>query len=56
MADTFDYIIAGGGTSGCVVARRLADETGASILVVEAGEHNKDLENVHMVGGWVWTS
>jgi len=24
----------------------------ARILVVEAGPHNKDLENVHMVGGW----
>lgn len=48
MADTYDYIIAGGGTAGCVIARRLADEIDAKILVVEAGAHNKDLENVHM--------
>nr|OQO32079.1 hypothetical protein B0A51_00617 [Rachicladosporium sp. CCFEE 5018] len=52
MANTFDYIIAGGGTAGCVVAHRLADDTNAKILIVEAGAHNKDLENVHMVGGW----
>ena len=48
----YDYIICGGGTAGCVVAARLAEETDLRILVVEAGAHNKDLENVHMVGGW----
>lgn len=50
--DEYDFIICGGGTSGCVVAGRLADDANISILVVEAGPHNKDLENVHMVGGW----
>lgn len=50
--DEYDFIVCGGGTSGCVVAGRLAEDTGSSILVVEAGPHNKDLENVHMVGGW----
>ncbi|KAF2764378.1 alcohol oxidase [Teratosphaeria nubilosa] len=48
----YDYIICGGGTAGCVVAARLADELNARVLVIEAGAHNKDLENVHMVGGW----
>lgn len=32
----FDYIIAGGGSAGCVVAGRLAD-SGASVLLLEAG-------------------
>ena len=41
----------GAGTSGCVVAGRIAEDTNARILLVEAGPHNKDLENVHMVGG-----
>lgn len=49
---SYDYIICGGGTSGCVVAARLAEDTNARILLIEAGSHNKDLENVHMVGGW----
>ena len=35
-----------------MVAGRLATDTNAKILLVEAGPHNKDLENVHMVGGW----
>ncbi|KAA8647797.1 hypothetical protein EYZ11_004726 [Aspergillus tanneri] len=51
-ADTYDYIICGGGTSGCVVAGRLAENPNVKILVIEAGQHNKDLENVHMAGGW----
>lgn len=48
----YDFIICGGGTSGCVVAGRLAEDSNASVLIIEAGAHNKDLENVHMVGGW----
>lgn len=50
--DEYDFIICGGGTSGCVVAGRLAEDTNTKILLIEAGAHNKDLENVHMVGGW----
>ncbi|KAL2393328.1 L-sorbose 1-dehydrogenase [Exophiala dermatitidis] len=52
LQDEYDFIICGAGTSGCVVAGRLAEDTNARILLVEAGPHNKDLENVHMVGGW----
>ncbi|KAL1966341.1 hypothetical protein VTN77DRAFT_4694 [Rasamsonia byssochlamydoides] len=48
----YDYIICGGGTSGCVVAGRLAEDPNVKILVIEAGPHNENLENVHMVGGW----
>ena len=33
----FDYIIVGGGSSGCVVASRLVAEQGAKVLLVEAG-------------------
>ncbi|EXJ75631.1 uncharacterized protein A1O5_00138 [Cladophialophora psammophila CBS 110553] len=51
-ANEYDFIVCGGGTSGCVVAGRLAEDPNARILVVEAGPHNKDLENVHMTGGW----
>ncbi|KAJ5088636.1 hypothetical protein N7456_012252 [Penicillium angulare] len=51
-AGTYDYIVCGGGTSGCVVAARLAENPEISVLLIEAGQHNKDLENVHMAGGW----
>ncbi|KAJ5359238.1 Glucose-methanol-choline oxidoreductase [Penicillium cataractarum] len=49
---TYDYIVCGGGTSGCVVAARLAENPEIKVLLLEAGQHNKDLENVHMAGGW----
>ncbi|MFU8832810.1 MAG: NAD(P)-binding protein, partial [Wenzhouxiangella sp.] len=42
-----DFIIVGAGSAGSVVACRLA-EAGASVLVVEAGEHT--VEMVLMVG------
>lgn len=42
-----------GGTSGCVVAGRLAEDASARVLVIEAGPLSEGLENVQMVGGYV---
>ncbi|KAK2666840.1 FAD/NAD(P)-binding domain superfamily [Fusarium oxysporum f. sp. vasinfectum] len=49
---TYDFIVCGGGTSGCVVAARLAEDPATKVVLIEAGQHNEKLENVHMVGGW----
>ncbi len=40
-----------GGTTGCVIAARLAENVAAHVLLIEAGPDSTDLENVHMVGG-----
>ncbi len=45
------FLFRRGGTSGCVVAGRLAEDPDVSVLVIEAGQHNENLENVHMTGG-----
>ena len=33
----WDYIIAGGGTAGCVLANRLSADGASSVLILEAG-------------------
>ncbi|KAK9419017.1 putative GMC oxidoreductase [Seiridium unicorne] len=48
----YDFIVCGGGTSGCVIAGRLAECENVKVLVIEAGQHNENLENSHMAGGW----
>ena len=35
--ETFDYVIVGAGTAGCVLANRLSDGGQASVLILEAG-------------------
>lgn len=41
MSEVFDYIVVGGGSSGCVVAARLASEGKAKVLVLEAGHSHR---------------
>jgi choline dehydrogenase len=41
---SFDYVIAGAGTAGCVLANRLSADPGVSVLLLEAG--GKD--------DWIW--
>ncbi|MFO1143817.1 MAG: GMC family oxidoreductase N-terminal domain-containing protein [Amaricoccus sp.] len=50
-AEGFDYIVAGGGSSGCLVAARLA-EAGARVLVLEAGPDDRSML-IRMPAGYV---
>jgi choline dehydrogenase len=40
MTPEFDYVVVGGGTAGCVVAARLAEQPDTTVLLVEAGERD----------------
>lgn len=42
--EEYDYIVVGGGTSGCVVAGRLSEDSTKSVLVIEAGPILNDKE------------
>ena len=41
MAETFDHIVIGGGTAGCVATSGLVEKSGAKVLLLEAGHHHR---------------
>ncbi|HEY1393099.1 MAG TPA: GMC family oxidoreductase N-terminal domain-containing protein [Methylibium sp.] len=52
-ASTFDYIIVGGGTAGCLLAKRLSADASKRVLLVEAGGRD-DYHWIHIPVGYLY--
>ncbi len=50
---TFDYIIIGGGTAGCLLANRLSQDKNKRVLLIEAGRKD-DYHWIHIPVGYLY--
>jgi choline dehydrogenase len=52
--DEFDYVIAGGGTAGCVVAARLSEDPNVRVCLIEAGPSDVDDDAILRLEDWMY--
>src|SRR4051794_14457267 len=52
--EQFDYVIAGGGTAGCVVAARLSEDPEVSVCLLEAGPSDVGLQAILRLEDWMY--
>jgi choline dehydrogenase-like flavoprotein len=53
LARSYDYVIVGAGSAGCVVARRLIDSPDATVLLLEAGGSDEGVKSISNPPQWV---
>ena len=53
IAQSYDYVIVGAGSAGCVVARRLVDGMDAAVLLLEAGGSDDGVKSISNPPQWV---
>lgn len=51
--DEFDYVIAGGGTAGCVLAARLSEDPDVTVCLVEAGPTDVGDDAILVLAEWM---
>jgi choline oxidase len=53
LPEAADVVVVGGGASGAVLARRLADDAGLSVLLIEAGPSDEGRRDVLVLRDWL---
>ncbi|WP_426239258.1 GMC family oxidoreductase [Pararhizobium sp. DWP1-1-3] len=53
--NTFDYIVVGGGSTGCVVASRLSEDPAVNVLLLEEGPRDRS-PYIHIPGAYYKTA
>ena len=52
LAREYDFVVIGGGSGGCVVARRLVERTDATVLLIEAGPTDIGVAAIEDAARW----
>jgi choline dehydrogenase len=53
VTDTFDYVVVGGGSSGCALAARLSEDPAVTVCLLEAGPSDVDDQNILQLTDWM---